>query len=311
MTTTDDRTSTPTAGGEGGSRLLRLEVRRPWSRWDRMARLSGVGLVAGLPLIVVSYRYAASHANGQGAFDLFWIGFLLFAVPVAWRALSATVSRRQRLSLVVVLGFWEFVPKLLRNPGGPLFADELAHWRQSIDVATSGHLYPANTLIPLIREFPGQQALVAAVHDASGLSVWWSSDLLVALLHASSLVGLFLLGEGLIGSARAGAVVAVLYCLNPGFLFFDAQVSYESFGLPLLIWTLVSAMRLAERDRSAASRRAWLVAGIVTGLACVVTHHLSSYVLAAVLLATAVAARFGWGRVRPAEGVEGGGRGDA
>jgi hypothetical protein len=169
-----------------------------------------------------------------------------------------------------------------------LYSDELAHWRQTVNVAQSGNLYPKNTLIPIIRDFPGQQGVVAAVHLVTGLSVWDSAEAMLFVLHLSSLVGMFVLGERLLGSARSGAVVAIIYALNPGFLFFDAEFSYESFGLPLLIWSIVAAVHVAEGDRSRASRWGWVALGTTTGLACVVTHHLSSYILAGTLVVIAL-----------------------
>jgi hypothetical protein len=277
-----------------------LRDRRPWASWDTASRVGALGVVVGLPLVVESYRYAAVHATSEVPFVLFWLGFLLVALPIGWHALSATAGRRQRYTVVALLGAWGFVPKLLRNPGGPLYSDEIAHWRQTLDVVSSGHLYPPNSLIPLIPEFPGEQALLAALHQISGLSVWTSGELVVGLLHLSSVVAMFLIGERLLGSARAGAVVAVLYSLNPGYLFFDAQVSYESFGLPLLIWTLAAAVHVTDPRLGQRTRNAWSFAGILTGAACVVTHHLSSYVLAVVLLAIALAAS--WARSRATTG---------
>lgn len=258
-----------------------------WTAWDRTTVASALGLVIGAPLLALSFRYAASHDTGQLQFHLFWVGFLLFAVPISWRAMSSSPNRRSRYFAVALLGAWSFLPKLLRNPGGPLYSDELAHWRQTVNVAQSGNLYPKNTLIPIIRDFPGQQGLVAAVHLVTGLSVWDCAEAMLFVLHVSSLVGMFVLGERLLGSARAGAVVAVIYALNPGFLFFDAEFSYESFGLPLLIWSIVAAVHVAEGDRSRASRRGWVALGATTGLACVVTHHLSSYILAGTLVVIA------------------------
>ena len=77
-------------------------------------------------------------------------------------------------------------------------------------------------------------------------------------------------------------------------MFFSAQFSYESLALPLLVLVLVC---VAERQASEGSlRRAWALSALLATGAIVVTHHLTSYALVAVLAALSLAAvvRGGW-----------------
>lgn len=245
-----------------------------------------------MPLVVYAFHYAATHATGQTEFDVFWIGMLAFALPAGLRAADRRAAPGQRWALVALIGAWDYLPKFLRNPTGPLYSDEMAHYRQTADVASSGHLYPPNTLIPILPHFPGQQALVAALHQVTGLSIWAVAEVLLAGCHVAAVVGIMALAGRLTGSDRAAAVAALVFAVNPGFMFFDAEYSYESFALPLLIWTLVAAASAAGRGRPPAVRRAWVAVGTATGLACVVTHHLSSYILVMLLLAASVGHSF-------------------
>jgi len=101
------------------------------------------------------------------------------------------------------------------------------------------------------------------------------------------MLALYLLFERLSRSARVAGLATVIYTANSNFLFFSAQFSYESLSLPLLVLVLVC---VAEREASGLSlRRSWAVPILLGTVAIVVTHHLSSYALVAVLLMLSVA----------------------
>ncbi len=243
-----------------------------------------IGLLFGVPLVVYSFYYAATHQTSQVEFDLFWLGILAFAGPAGYRALGRRATSTQRWVLVAMLGAWDYFPKFLRDPTSPLYSDEMAHYHQTVQVAQSGHLYPANTLIPIISQFPGQQALVAALHDVTGLSVWTVAEIMLAFFHVAAAVGIMALAARLTGSYRAAAIAALTFAVTPNFMFFDSEYSYESFAVPMVIWTLVAVVNATARGEQRRSRWAWTAVGSLTGLACVITHHLSSYILAVLLV---------------------------
>jgi glycosyltransferase involved in cell wall biosynthesis len=242
-----------------------------------------LGLVAGAFLLAVAYNDAAHHGTGTRHFALFWAGMLAFLVPAAVCLLGERASRPQRMSLVVAVGLFGFIPKFLRNPDFPLFHDELAHWQQSEAISRTGRLFEPNTLVTILPDFPGLHALTAALRELSGASTFTVGTVLLVLLHAAAVVGVFWIGERLTRSARIGGVAALLYSLNPSFLYFDSQYAYESLGVVLFIWivaALVSALAARENPRQ---RIAWLACGAVLAGAGALTHHLSSYIAVATL----------------------------
>jgi hypothetical protein len=101
------------------------------------------------------------------------------------------------------------------------------------------------------------------------------------------MAGLFLLFSRISGSARTAGLGAAIYTANFNFLYWGTQFSYESLSLPIFV---VMLMAIAERG---AKPRDWArdwVAPIVLGIsAIVVTHHLTSYALAAFLAGLALA----------------------
>ena len=111
--------------------------------------------------------------------------------------------------------------------------------------------------------------------------------ILVGFARLVLIASLFFLFERVANSARVAGISVAIYAGNFNFLFWGAQFSYESLALPLL---LLALMALAEREAAPREAlRAWGVPVLVAMAAVVVTHHLTSYALAGVLIALSLA----------------------
>ena len=238
--------------------------------------------------VSASYAWAASHTDGTFQFTLFWVGMLIAVVPSAFRLALRSPSRVERHCLVAAIALFFFLPKVLRHVGGPIYADEIAHWRQSSVAVSTGDLTPKNPFISVANSFPSLHAVTVALHSATGLTVYAAGVVLVSAFLVLNVVGVFTLAETLTHSARAASLAALVYSLNSSFMFFDTQYAYESMALPLFIWVVVA---MARSQRSAARRReslGWLGVALVTAAGLTVTHHLTSYVLALLLVLASV-----------------------
>lgn len=247
-----------------------------------------IGLVAGTAVVAFDYSYAARHRTAGWTFGLFWIGVCLFVAPTAARLVSRATAPFERVALVVALGLFLYLPKFLRNPSMPLYNDELAHWRQSLDVFDTGELFGANPVITIIQFFPGLHAVTAVLRNLTDLSPWHLAAALLAFAHVACVVGVFFLTERFTRSPWAGGVAALVYAINPGFIFFTSQYAYESLALAEFIWVLatLAALWAARGDRRV--QLGWFAAGTTITAGCVVTHHITSYVLAFVVVLVAV-----------------------
>jgi len=246
-----------------------------------------LGLLAGALLMACAYAYAATTFDTELQFHIFWLAVLLFTVPAILRLSGTGASRNERLAILAAVGLFDFLPKFLRGPSGPLFYDELAHWRQSEVIYQTGVPFQPNPTVGIVQFFPGLHTLTVALRELSGVPTFQLSVALLALLHALALLGIFLLAEQLSLSTSAAGFAAFVYSLNPSFMFFDTQYAYESMAIVLFIWVLaaVAAMHGAAGDRP--RQLAWFVVGLVVAAACIVTHHLTSYIMAGVLLLVA------------------------
>ena len=273
-------------GGDTGSARAATSYAFPWPQ---------AGLIAGSALLALALRLAETE-TGQLHVALFWLGMAVGLVPIARRMCARATARNERLALLAALAIFDSLPKLLRSPDHLLFYDELAHWRQTEATLQTGQLFQPNPLVPILQAFPGLHALTASLCDLTGLSSFQAATGLLFGLHLLALLGVFALGEAILGSARHAATAALIYSLNPGFFYFDAMYSYESLALVFFIWTVLSLARMQATAHSG-ERQGWLLLATILAAACIITHHASSYILAMVagLLLTIVRLMGRWG----------------
>ena len=263
--------------------LTRATVTRPVVLWP-LLWLTATG---GAVLLAVGYSMAATRGVDEWHYAVFWAGMLVFTVPLAAVGGARRVSDRVKLGWLAAYGLFTYLPKLLRDPTGPLYHDEIAHWRQAVGLADTGHLFQPNATIGIISRFPGLHIVVATVSRSTGLSVWQSALVVLVLAHLLTVLGVAVLGEALFGSVRAGVVVALVYSLNSSFLYFDTQFAYESLAVPLFVWCLAALAR-AQGAAERGERLGWTVTAIAIGSLTVSVHHLTAVILMLVLVLTAV-----------------------
>ena len=242
------------------------------------------GFVAGGVTLVIAYSWAATHASGHVAFHLFWLGEFIFVAPAAVRLFSRHATRAERLGLLFMLGIFSYLPKLLRDPTGPLFQDELVHWHQTQVMFSSGKIFVPNSILGIIEFFPGLHLLNLELQHITGMSTFVTGSLLLVILHVIALVGVFAMVERISESTWIASIAALIYSLNPSFMFFDSQYSYESLSIVFFIWTVmcVAAMQTSRNDMD--EKVSWFMIGIVLTAGCIVTHHLATYILVVALI---------------------------
>ena len=256
----------------------RQETEHSGVRW---AVVTAVTSCTGLGLAVVadgddlSRRGDAYHTTGA----FFWLGLLLIFVPIAGRVLMRATDRRERFALIILLGAALYVVKVLTSPGGFTNFDEYIHWRNTIDILQTRHLFSYNPLLPTAAYYPGLAAITAGLVSITGLNVFVSGLIVIGVARLIISASFFLIAEGVTGSPRAASLASLIYASNPMFLFWSSSFAYEDLALPLaafVIWWI-------GRTRNNSDYLAPIVA-IVSVAAIIVTHHVVSLMLAALLV---------------------------
>ena len=246
-----------------------------------------IAVSTSLGLLLVSLSNALSRATLDPSLLIYWAGLLAIALPVFWRLVSKDASDRERLLLVCVLGMALYGVKLFRDSLLFTFPDEFIHVFNAERIVDSNHLFGSNSIQKISPDYPGLEGATSALMSTTGMSSYGSGILLIGAARLTMVVGLFLLFRRIGGSARVAGLAVAIYITNFNFLYFDAQFSYESLALPILVVVL---MAVAERDAApASSARGWAVPIVLGTGAIVATHHLSSYALVVLLASIALA----------------------
>jgi hypothetical protein len=258
---------------------------RQLTGWPAVVCAAAVGIL----VIGYSYRLSGLGADPSTYYLVFWLGMLTATLPSTAKLIARQSTRTDRLWAVMMVGIITMVPKLLRNPHGPRYHDEYAHWREAIDVAAAGKLFHPNTIIPIVQFFPGTSGLTVATQSISGLSMWTAGVIAVAALHMTGLFAVYVLGERLLGSARAGGIAALVYGINPSAVYFDTQYAYESLAINLFLW-VITLTAIAAQAPHLRRRVACVATASVLTVALVVTHHLTTLFLIATMTTMSITA---------------------
>jgi hypothetical protein len=244
--------------------------------------------VAGLTAIAAAYLIAQTTAGDEAEFIWFWLGMIAVELPVIAVVARRGGSAAGRSAVLVVFGFVSYAPKLLRDPSGPAYHDEFAHWRDTYDIVASGRLFQNAQIIPIIARYPGLHAVTAVLVDVTGLDIWQAATVLLLLCHVALLLGIAVLARAAGLGSRAAALAAAAYGFNASFLYFDTQFAYESMAITLVVWAL-AAFAQALRARPGPHRRAWCGLTVLLASGCVITHHLSTIELTVVMAGVSIA----------------------
>lgn len=245
-----------------------------------VALLLLVAFAAGVTLIVAAYAMA-KHSTSVAHFHVFWLGFALVLLPVAIAGGRAP-GRWSAATLLVTYGAVTMLPKYLMSPNGPVFFDEFGHIRHANDIVASGHVNVASAYLPILRVYPGLEVLTAWLHNMTGVSTWHVGQAIVLVAHCGVLLIVRWIARMAGLGDRAAFFAAIVYSLNPSFMYFDTQYAYESLGVPLCFAAIALAFAIM-RTRTVRAGLFFFVAALAAVGACIVTHHVSAAVMVVML----------------------------
>ncbi len=252
--------------------------------WSPFA-LAGLIVTTATGVLLVAIAYHGARLNRSWADALFWVGLLVVFLPVAFRLTGRQASRDERMWLVIVVGLGLYAVKVLLEPNAFGLHDELGQFRSAVDIVRTGRLYTKNPVVPAYSFYPGLVSATAALSRFSGLGIFTSGVVILAVARVLLVGGLFLLVERVSDSPRIAGLAVLVYAANPNFVFFDSQFSYESLALGLGVLILWSLSRTFD-GRS--QRWGPLIVAAVLDASLILTHHLTSYVVCLVVLVWAL-----------------------
>lgn len=247
-----------------------------------------LAVVAALGVLLVGAANRGGLAGAWWADAAFFAGLLLIVLPIGLRLLTTSAHGTERMALVGLMALALYVCKFLRDPLRVGGFDEFLHLRTAQDIVSTGTLFEPNSLLTVSPYYPGLELVTASIAQMAGVGIYEAGVLLLAGARLVFLLSLFFFFAMASGSARVAGIASLIYMLNPRFLYFDAQFAYETLGLPLAALALYL---LARRGHSSPARWAGLtVIMVVTLVAVITTHHVTSAMLSAFLVLWALTA---------------------
>ncbi|HEY5248908.1 MAG TPA: glycosyltransferase family 39 protein, partial [Dermatophilaceae bacterium] len=179
----------------------------------------------------------------------------------------------------------EYAVKYSYTPLMWAFPDELEHWRSTQDILETGRLFTVNYSLPISPDYPGLENVAAALSSITGLSVFACGLVIIGVAHLLLVALLYALFQRLSGSTRVAGIGALIYAMSPHFAFFDSMFIYQVLALPFLVLALYAVTRLTAPRGSphARPRTGWWVMLVLSVVTVTVTHHMTTYVLGALL----------------------------
>ncbi|MEP7161784.1 MAG: hypothetical protein ABI746_11880 [Dermatophilaceae bacterium] len=300
---------TPGGGGSG---------RRPGASADpvpsarealraELRRMPVMGVLSFVGVLLIATAYSLGRSSGtMDSVPLMWIGQLLLVAPVIVRLSHRDCSPREALGGAILVAAGCYLVKFSFSPIGFRFPDELQHIRTMTDLLASGGIATPNPALEISPSYPGLELLTAGFLQLASLPLFPVAAVLMGLLRVITVWGLFRLFTSVGLGHRAAGVGALVYATQPHFQQFDGMFVYQTLGLAfvvLCLWVLAAADGPAEpvtvkgapdaaveqgqqgADGVPPRQRLLRVAAAVCfGLCVVPTHHVSTYLLLAVIV---------------------------
>jgi hypothetical protein len=221
---------------------------------------------------------------------------LFFAAIVVPFAIFLTVLLIPRLGslreiIVAILGLYPAVVYRMSSPLVLAGYDEHLHAQSLNNLLLGGGLFSPNPLLPVSPYYPGLEIFTAVAVRLTGLPVVLT-EALVVLLCRLLLVLIIYQAALLVSPSRRGAsLVVAFYAISTHFYSFDSGFAYETLALTLGLGGIFLLRRAQLADQPAA-RRLFFIASLAL-IATVLTHHATSWIVLAFLIAWAVMTRKG------------------
>jgi hypothetical protein len=197
-----------------------------------------------------------------------------------WTLTAAHLDKRIRNLAVLCLGI---VPTLMWRATNPLLFtgfDEQLHMRTLGDILSSHRLFEANPLLEVSPRYPGLEAVTTLLYQF-GIPTMAAATIVILVCRVVLVFTLCDAVEHLTGSERAGGLAVAIYALSSQFVFFNSQYSYQTMALPLAL----AAVSFIVRAQEATDPRPNLIGATLCLLAVAVTHHVTSFLTAGLMLA--------------------------
>jgi hypothetical protein len=250
-----------------------------YSKWGWLPEIA---LWQSMNLLLIAWAFVEARTGNPRSETFFWVGLGSLIVPVAIRLYSTEASRPERVGLLLLLGGFFYLVKVMHSPYAFTFPDEFSNLRNVQEILENQRLFQENPDLRVTALYPGLATITSFLVSLGGFPPFPAGLLVIGAARLVLFLALFLLYEQVSGSERIGSLATLFYTANANFLFYTAEFSYESLALPMAIFVLYIT---ARREMTNDHRFALTVVALLGIVMVVISHHMTSFVLVGLLLA--------------------------
>jgi len=192
---------------------------------------------------------------------------------------------------VAILGLYPATVYRMSSPLVLAGYDEHQHEQSLMNLLHGSGLFSPNPTLPVSPFYPGLELFTAVAVRLTGLPVVLVESLVVLLCRLLLVLIIYHAALLVSPSRRGASLVVVFYAVSSHFYAFDSGFAYETLALTLGLGGIF-LLRRAQLADYAAGRRLFFFASLVL-IATVVTHHATSWMVLAFLIAWATVSRKG------------------
>jgi hypothetical protein len=257
-----------------------------------LGRVPEVALAMAAATFVVAVAFAGARSGKSWANDLFWVGQIaLYAIPAAFLLFRRSILRAEAFGIALLMPVATFLILAYYSPDQFRFIDEFQHVQTLQTILTTHHLFHVNTSLPVSPQYPGLEIITSAVVAITHLSITTSGMIVTGVAHVLVGLVLYFLVLELIGRPRVAAFATVIYATGPHYQFFDSYFIYQTIAIPFLLLSLLAVVKMIKSNKATVATT-WGAMAIACGAVTVVSHHITSYALVAILLLILIAQLF-------------------
>src|SRR5215475_14009679 len=245
---------------------------------------TGLGLWGEGLAVAVAPRHPAA---GQLLF------FVAIVVPFTIFLTVLMVPRLGSLReiTVAILGLYPAIVYRMTSPLVLAGYDEHQHAQSLLNLLNGSGLFSPNPTLPVSPFYPGLELFTATAIRLTGLRVILVESLVVLLCRLLLVLIIYRAALLVSPSRRGASLVVAFYAVSSHFYSFDAGFAYETLALTLGLGGIY-LLRRAQLADGTVARQLFFIASLVL-VATVVTHHATSWIVLAFLIAWATMSRTG------------------
>jgi hypothetical protein len=245
-----------------------------------------------LATMLVAVAFAGARSSASWASHVYWLGQVaLFAVPTAFLLFRRrSILKVEAIGIAFLMPITSYLILLYYSPTRFVFLDEFGHLQTAQSILATHHLFHANSALTPSPQYPALEIVTTALSSMAHLSITASGYIIAGVAHVLTGLCLYFLIFEVWRNYRIAALSAVIYAASPHYQFFDSYFIYETIALPFLLLTMLALVKmLREKGRTA---NCWAIVAVLTGAVTAVSHHVTSYLLLALLIAFSIAQLF-------------------